>query len=187
MSEGDYDLINSCLKGNRNSYNLLYEKYAGRMFNVCMRYANSREEAEDLLQESFITSFSKLNQFQMLGSFEGWLRRITINTCLLSYRDKYNSLSVHIDDEYFSETIAEEINVLHQMEAADLIKLIQKLPSGCKAVLNAYAIDGCSHKEISEMLGISIGTSKSQLFDARKMLRKMLNTDTITKKAYNEK
>lgn len=165
-------LIEGCKKGERRHQEKIYKLYSKKMFGVCLRYAKNRMEAEDLLQESFIKVFNKINQFKQEGSFEGWIRKIAVNTCLENLR-RISKLYPVVDIEKIEdEPIAE--NLLSQFAAHDLIKLIQSLPAGFKAVFNLYAIEGYTHKEIGKMLGINENTSKSQLSRARTALQNSL-------------
>lgn len=142
------------------------------MMAVCLRYARSHEEAEDLLQDSFIKVFDGISDFQFKGSLEGWVRRITINTALRHYQR--NSLRPEMNGAEWELETAEEPDVYGYLEAESLMNLISKLPDGYRIVFNLYAIEGYNHKEISEMLGIQESTSRSQLVKARKMLQHWL-------------
>lgn len=177
---GDLDeIIKSCLKGERKSQSLLYHIFCKKMFGVCLRYAKNKEEAEDLLQEGFIKIFTKLHQFENKGSFEGWMRRIIINTILERFRQN-NFLYAITNLEAVSEEASYETG-FEDFAAGDLLNYIQKLPAGYKMVFNLYAIEGYSHKEIAEMLGITEGTSKSQLSRSRELLQKMLKSYSVDK------
>jgi len=139
------------------------------MFGVCLQYSSNYEEARDVLQEGFIRVFEKLRQYKGKGSFEGWMRRIMINSALEKYRNQYNLFPViefdeNIDDNYYED-------IYDELTAKDLLKFIQELSPKYRLVFNLYAIEGYSHKEISRMLGISIGTSKSNLSRARGILQ----------------
>ena len=170
---GELDLlIKGCLAKDRNSQNALYQLFCKKMFGVCVRYAKNKEEAEDLLQDGFVKVFTKIDQFKNQGSFEGWIRRIIVNTILEKFRQNNHLYAiVNIDD--INEPIATE-DGFEQLAANDLLKLIQMLSPGYKMVFNLYAIEGYTHKEIADMMGISEGTSKSQLSRARTMLQEML-------------
>jgi RNA polymerase sigma-70 factor (ECF subfamily) len=171
MSELD-QLIKGCVNKDRKSQNLLYRMYCKKMYGLCLRYAKNREEAEDFLQEGFIKVFTKIENYKFQGSFEGWMRRIIINTILEKFRQNHYLYAIaNIDD--VSETIACDAG-FEQMAADDLLNIMQKLSPGYKMVFNLYAIEGYSHKEIADMLGISEGTSKSQLSRARIMFREMI-------------
>lgn len=162
----DLQLIDSCIKGDRASQKALYDRLAPRMFPLCMRYVGDRILAEDILQDGFVTLFTQLKSYKGEGSFEGWARRIFVNTALMSLRKK-DALKM-----------SEELDTVRGMKAdlpsqgqnigyKELMKLVMELPAGFRTVFNMHAIEGYSHKEISEMLGISEMTSRSQLSRAR--------------------
>jgi RNA polymerase sigma factor (sigma-70 family) len=143
--------------------------YSSRMFGVCLRYAGSKEDAQDVLHEGFLKVFEKIGQFEARGSFEGWLRRIMVNTALEKYRSQHKLVRIQDDiaeyDEYSPEDFTESITV------SELLLIIRELSPQYRVVFNLYAIEGYSHKEISEMLNISEGTSKSNLSRARIILQ----------------
>lgn len=142
------------------------------MLGVCMRYAKDRYEAEDMLQMGFVKVFQKVKEFRSEGSFEGWIRRIMVNTAIETYRKNQRSMNVvDIDEVYDAPQVTFDMNGL---EVKDLLRLIQQLSDGYKLVFNLYAIEGYSHKEIAEQLGISEGASKSQLSRARAILKEKL-------------
>lgn len=165
-------LIQDCIRQKRESQYRLYNLLSGKMFAVCLRYCNDREAAEDVLQEGFVKVFQHLEKFRGEGSFEGWVRRIFINTAVEHFR-KSNRLKTDLTLEAV-EMYAEAYKVSDALELEDLMKFIQKLSPGYRTVFNMYVIEGYSHKEISEMLEISEGTSKSQLARARYLLQKMV-------------
>lgn len=164
-------LIEECISGNRLSQNRLYGYFAPRMFLVCLRYASGRDEAEEALQEGFIKIFIHIAQFKHTGSFEGWVRRIMVNVCLQRYRDKSRLYPVlNIEDQH--STHASNNETLSRLGVKDLVGLVQKLPPAYRLVFNLYVFEGMKHREIAELLGISEGTSKSNLSDARNILQK---------------
>ncbi len=164
------DIIAGCKAGNRQMQEMLYKQTAAKMFAICMRYAKDRMEAEDVLQMGYIKVFGKINEFRGEGSFEGWMRRIMVNTAIESYRKNLRSLAiVPIDDVYEQPQTGFDY---HSLGVKDLMKLIQNLADGYRVVFNMYAIEGYSHKEIAKELGISEGASKSQLSRARAILQK---------------
>ncbi|GET26703.1 DNA-directed RNA polymerase sigma-70 factor [Prolixibacter sp. NT017] len=140
------------------------------MYGVCLRYSKDATEAEDNLQEGFIRVFTKIDQFQFKGSFEGWMRRIMVNTSLEKFRKQNNLYPVEDITLYEGKQLSEDL--LAQINANELLKLVQELPARYRMVFNLYAIEGFSHKEIGEMMGISEGTSKSNLSRARVILQK---------------
>lgn len=165
------DLINGCIRGDRQMQQELYNRFAGKMYAVCLRYANNPDDAQDLLQEGFIKVFRNLHRFRAEGSFEGWIRRVFINSSIEHLRKKSVQMSKVTDKE--EDTIEDaDISALDSLAEKDIINLIQELSPGYRAVFNLYVIEGYSHKEIGEQLGISEGTSKSQLARARSILQK---------------
>lgn len=161
------------LKANKaEAQQRLFEQYSGRMMALCYRYAKCREEAEDILQEGFLRVFRKIDLYEGTGSFEGWMRRVFTNVAIRHYQ-KNARLHVVSGIEDYEEEPSEEL-LDHYFAAEDLMKMIQSLPDGYRMVFNLYAIEGYSHEEIAEELGISVGTSKSQLARARRSLQRML-------------
>ena len=165
------DIIQGCIKGERNSQEKLYRMYYAKMFGVCCRYCHDYDEAKDLLQEAFIKVFEKIEQFRNKGSFEGWVRKIIVNTALEKYRKQ--TQTVHLDQlpELHNED-NEEIELNISMN--EMLALIQKLPDRYRMVFNMYAFEDMTHKEISKQLNITEGTSKSDLFRARAILQKRI-------------
>ena len=163
-------LIEECKKKNTQAQSQIYKLYASKLFSICLKYSRNYAEAEDNLQDSYITIFKKIDQFKSKGSFEGWLKRITINTALQRYRsagvfdiineDQIEDVSVEVDEDYISLDF--------------LLKIIQELPDRYRLVFNLYALDDFSHKEISKMLDISVGTSKSNLARGRLILKRKI-------------
>ena len=163
-------LIESCKKGNRVAQKVLYDSLASRMFPVCIRYVGDRALAEDILQEGFITLFTRLDSYKGEGSFEGWARKIFVTTALMELRRK-DALKMSEDLETVRGMKAEATTQLQNIGYKDLMKLITQLPPGFRTVFNMYAIEGYSHKEISDILGISETTSRTQLSRARLWLQ----------------
>lgn len=145
--------------------------FAGRMFSLCLRYADNTDEAKDNLQEGFILVFSKIKQYRFEGSFEGWVKRIMVNVSLQKYRNRLKMNPVY-ELETIRECAAENASDL--VSEKELLQMISELPPRYRLVFNLYAIEGFSHKEISEMLGITEGTSKSNLSRARDILQEKL-------------
>lgn len=160
-------LITQCKKNDAQAQSQIYKLYASKLFSICLKYSRNYAEAEDNLQDAYVTIFKKIDQFKSKGSFEGWLKRITINTALQRYRsvgvydivneDQIEDVSVEIDEDAISLDF--------------LLQIIQELPDRYRLVFNLYALDDFSHKEISQMLDISTGTSKSNLARARMILK----------------
>ena len=172
------ELIIRCQKKNRQAQGALYKLYAPKMFGLCLKYSRNRMEADDNLQEAFLTIFDKINQYRSKGSFEGWIKRIVINTALQRYR-KETFLDVIKDDNIKDEVV--EIDD-EGLSLDFLLALIQELPDRYRLVFNLYVLDGFSHKEIASMLNISIGTSKSNLSRARMILKEQIEEDQFKNK-----
>lgn len=166
----DLKLIESCMKGDRAAQKVLYDRLAPRMFPVCIRYVGDRELAEDVLQDGFVTLFTRLDSYKGEGSFEGWARKIFVTTALMELRRK-DALKMSEDLETVRGMKAEATTQLQSIGYKDLMKLITQLPPGFRTVFNMYAIEGYSHKEIGEILGISETTSRTQLSRARVWLQ----------------
>lgn len=167
-------LIDGCLQFNREAQRKLYQYFYGYAMSICVRYSKSNEEAHEVLNDGFMKVFTKIEKYDSEKSFKGWLRRVMINTALDNYRHNYKHYHHHNLEEAGQEIISEAIT--HQLSHADLMHLIQRLSPGYRTVFNLYAIDGYTHEEIAESLGISVGTSKSNLFKARANLQAMLKT-----------
>jgi len=165
-------LLRKCLAGKPSAQRRFYERYAPRLYGVCLRYARTETEAQDYLQEAFIRIFRDLNQFRGEGSLEGWLRRITVRTALGALRKE--RLEFPAEMEAFFNHPASEPTALEALQARDIAAIIRQLPSGYRAVFNLYAIEGYRHAEIAGMLGISEGASRSQYARARKALQNLL-------------
>ncbi|HYV90579.1 MAG TPA: sigma-70 family RNA polymerase sigma factor [Chitinophagales bacterium] len=176
------DLITGCIGGDHKMQEELYKAFAPRMFVICLRYASSYPEAEDMMQEGFIRAFGNLSKFRNEGSFEGWMKRIFINTAIEGYRKNHSSNGTLEVEEMKNDLVQKDD--FHYLSAADLLKMVQSLSPGYRTVFNLYAIEGYSHQEIADMLGINIGTSKSQLARARYLLQKMvLNSQKVQRYA----
>ena len=169
------ELIKGCLKGDRAAQKHLYELHSSRMYAVCYRYVKDPMQAQDILVTAFMKVFDKVGQFKNEGSFEGWIRRIMVNEALTWLRRNKN-MYVETDLEQ-ADHEPDYKNLSDHLEAEDLMNMIAALPSGYRIVFNMYAIDGYSHKEIAEHLGISENTSKSQLCRARVYLQKLLASE----------
>jgi len=181
------NIIKGCLAGNRRDQELLYRRHASRLYAVCLQYSATDDEARDILQEGFIKIFENLVHYKHEGSFEGWMRRIMVNTALEKYRSKHTLYRVEDIDmipELDAEPYAEDNGGL---EATDLLDIIRELPPKYRMVFNLFAIEGYSHKEISRMIKISEGTSKSNLSRARVILQRRVNSLIgIRKRIVNE-
>jgi RNA polymerase sigma-70 factor (ECF subfamily) len=173
--EAQEKLIQGCLRGNKADQYRLYTHYSRKMYGVCLRFAASYDEAQDILQESFIKVFEKLSSFSGKGSLEGWIKRIVINTAIEKYRDRVFHLSVHEMTD--NGTFADENLGPSTLGINDLLNLIQQLPDQYRLVFNLYALDGMSHKEIGEALGLSESTSRSNLSRARVLLQEKIKKE----------
>jgi RNA polymerase sigma factor (sigma-70 family) len=178
-SRDEHQIVKDCLKGNRESQRALYEKYKVPMFRLCLRYAGDHAEAEDILQDGFIKVFNDLHQFGFRGVFGGWLRKVVLNVALQHVRKKSRMNPVVETDSLVNQLHTDE-NILSELHAETLTKLIQTLPPGYRAVFNLYVVEGYSHQEIGELLGIEEGTSKSQLSKSKAALRAMIENIMMT-------
>jgi RNA polymerase sigma-70 factor (ECF subfamily) len=172
-------LIYNCQKQDIKSQEQLYRLYANKLFAVCLKYSNSYQQAEDNLQDGFMIIFDKIKQYQDKGSFEGWMKRIMINTTLQKYRKQ--TVFEIFNEEHLKEP-AIEIDT-EDVSIDYLLNIIQELPDRYRQVFNLYALDGFSHKEISEMLQISTGTSKSNLARARMILKEKIEITQLSRTA----
>ena len=164
-------LIQKCIEQDAQAQSQLYKQFASKLFSLCLKYSRNYVEAEDNLHETFLTVFNKIGQFNHKGSFEGWLKRIAINTALQKYRQHVGVYDI------VNEEAIEDANVElddHDLSLDFLLGIIQELPDRYRLVFNLYALDGYSHNEISELIGISVGTSKSNLARARKILKTII-------------
>lgn len=167
------ELIAACKKQERSAQREIYERFSPRMLSVCLRYASDREKAKDLLQDGFVTVFSKIGSYNGDGSFEGWMRKVFVNTSLMELRKK----DVLRDTQDVTELRGNAPftdNVLEKIEGKVILNLISQMPPGFKAVFNLSVFDGYSHAEIAKMLGISEGASRSQLSRARIWLQEKI-------------
>lgn len=165
------ELIQACRKRDRKAQKLLYDQYAPLLFGICKRYVKTQEDAEDVLLEAFYKIFSKIDQFNDQGSFEGWMRRITVNEALMFLRkNKHFKYQVEPQDYHASTKITIEDN----LAATDILQLLDQLPDGYRTIFNLYVLEGYKHREIAELLGISINTSKSQLIMAKKRMQELI-------------
>ena len=170
-------IITGCQKNKRQAQKALYERYAERLLGVCLRYAGSASEAEDILHDGFIKIFNKIEQYSFKGSFEGWMRRIIVNTALERFRNQYKVINIQDNSKDFVEDSYE--NIVESITADELLELVQELSPKYRMVFNLYAIEGYNHQEIAKKLSISEGTSKSNLSRARAILQEKI------KKYYN--
>ena len=175
-------LIEGCCKGDRLAQRNLYEIYSRKMFGVCIRYCNNREEAEEVLQEGLLKVFTKIGDFKKEGSLESWIKRIIINTALDLYRRNKNRQA----ETEWQENINVEVEPLTDLKAKELLQIIKTLPIGFRTVFNLYAVEGYNHGEIANLLNISEGTSKSQYSRARQHLVKLIEKEKKSGEAIKE-
>jgi len=167
------ELVLSCIEGNRKSQEILYRKFASRMYGVCLGYSRSRDEAQDILQDGFIKVFASLHKFEGSGVLEGWIRRIMVNTAVDHYRKNLRNPATLGEQEEVNYSI--DADAYGRLDNQEIIALIRQLPHGAQLIFNLYAIEGYNHVEIAAMLDISVGTSKSQYSRARTLLQNMVN------------
>ena len=171
MMEGQ-QLIDECKKGNRLAQKELYDKYARKMMGVCLRYVSDRETARDLLQDGFVKVFTSLDTYTGSGVFDAWIRKIFVNGAL-EYLRRGDVLREASDWDSIAEPVESfSVSAVSELSAAELMKLVQELPAGFRAVFNLFAIEGYSHREIAEMMNITESTSRSQYTRARQLLQK---------------
>ena len=174
------DLIAACVRGEHRAQRQLYDQLAGLMLTVCRRYLKRREDAEEALLLGFAKMFRALPNYRFAGSFEGWVRRIMVNEALMQLRQR-ETLTSSFEDFAQPENLATTPATADtQLQAEDLLALLATLPTGYRTVFNLYALEGYGHQEIAELLGISEGTSKSQLSKARALLQRRISPATVT-------
>lgn len=165
-------LVQGCIEGNVKSQKELYSTFANKMYAICLRYSGNPDDAKDLLQDGFVKIFNNLSGFEFKGSFEGWMKRIFVNTSIEFLR-KRSRMGFTLDVTEV-ETGGYKDKGFKRLEVQDIMRYINQMPDGYRTVFNLYVIEGYAHREIAEMLDISEGTSKSQLSKARSMMRKLL-------------
>jgi RNA polymerase sigma factor (sigma-70 family) len=166
------NLIDGCLKGERWAQRILYEQYYGKMMGICLRYASRKEDAIDLLHEGFIKIYQNIGKYQEGTCLSSWMSRIMVNNAIDFYRKNLNRKTENIDDVFNLST--HEADALSQCSEKEILKAVQQLPDSYRAVFNLFAIEGYSHKEISEILEINESTSRSNLVKARIKLKDFL-------------
>jgi len=165
------DLIEACKHKDRRAQKLLYDKYSPTLFAISRRYIRNREDAEDVLLEGLTKILTNINQYKGSGSFEGWMRRIVVNEALMFLRKQHNfNMTVEISNV----DVKTKISVEDELAAQDILDLLELLPTGYRTIFNLYVLEGYKHREIAELLGISINTSKSQLILAKKRLQSLI-------------
>ncbi len=174
----EIDIIKACKRQDRKAQNLIFQRYAPLMLSICKRYLKQTELAEDIMVHAFYKIFSKIDSYHNKGSFEGWMKRIMINECLMELRKKKSQyLTVAIEDMHSEPEVAWQ----DALEYEELLSLLDQLPDGYRTVFNLYVIEGYKHREIAEQLGVSINTSKSQLILARRKLQGLIKKKYASK------
>jgi len=166
------DLIRGCIEGDRRIQEELYRRFSAKMYAVCLRYAGNPDDAQDILQDGFVKIYKNLDRFRNEGSFEGWIRRIFVNTAIEHLRRRTYLIPIAEREENIIPY--KEKTALDRLGEKDILKLISELSPGYRTVFNMYVVEGYTHKEIGDLLGISEGTSKSQLARARVILQDMV-------------
>jgi RNA polymerase sigma-70 factor (ECF subfamily) len=179
-------MLAGCLSNNSSSQEALYNRFSPRMLGVCYRFAKNREDAEDMLQEGFIKVFSQIHQYRSEGALEGWIRRIMVHTCI-NVLKKNKKFSDSVDINFASGIGIREESIPSIMQAKEVVECIRLLPIGYRTVLNLYAIEGYSHKEIGDVLDIEESTSRSQYTRAKAMLEDILVKKKIMLKTTKNK
>lgn len=174
----EQELIKGCKMRNRDAQKKLYRQYAPVLLGICRRYVKQQEDAEDVMLESFYKIFSNIDQFEGKGSFEGWMKRISVNESLMFLRRKHN-FNLSIDSNHL-EIKEDAWSIEEKLFEEDILDIMDTLPTGYRTIFNLYVIDGLKHREIADELGISINTSKSQLIQAKRKLASLLKKTKIT-------
>lgn len=174
----EQELIKGCKVRNRDAQKKLYEQYAPVLLGICRRYVKQQEDAEDVMLESFYKIFSNIDQYEGKGSFEGWMKRISVNESLMFLRRKHN-FNLSIDSNHL-EIKEDAWSIEEKLFEEDILDIMDTLPTGYRTIFNLYVIDGLKHREIADELGISINTSKSQLIQAKRKLASLLKKTEIT-------
>jgi len=167
------ELVTGCVADERQAQEMLYRRYADKMYNICLTYADNEDDACDLLQEGFIRVFRNLHRFRFESALEWWIRKIMVNAAIETYRKKRREKEVFADYQWSSQPVVEE--VLGKINAGEVIQLVNQLPSKAAMVLKLYAIEGYKHKEIAKLMGVTVGTTKSQLNRARFLLKEEIS------------
>ena len=197
----DKSIIDKCKENDSKAQKELYEKYSSQMLGICIRYLKEMKAAEDAMQEGFIKILTKIHQFKNIGSFEGWMKRIMINTALMQLRIRKKEIThtgfdevneTKIEKENSDEKIVNEKDIKSlvtntEFTQKEIFDAISELPQGFRTVFNLYALEEYKHKEVAKMLGISTGTSKSQLLRARRKIQEKLYKLALEKRRFNEK
>jgi RNA polymerase sigma-70 factor (ECF subfamily) len=188
----EQELVRGCAEKSARHYHMLFDRYYGKMLNVCRRYAKNHEEAQDMVQEGFIRVYKNILQYKGEGSFEGWMRRVMVTTCINYYHKHHRQETVEYIDNLHLAYVADQSNGIEMndlkkdYDAEYLLKLVQNLPAGYRMVFNLHAIEGYSHFEIAEKLHITESTSRSNLAKARQKLKQMILSPFAQKSIHHE-
>jgi len=172
------EVIQAYVSGEKKGFDTIYESYAPGMFAICMRYTRCKDDAQDVLQEAFIKVYNKRDSFDIERPIGAWIKTIVIRTALNYIKENYK-FELKENEFYFDQTMVEETDSNHQDLKSKLLEVLNKLPDGYRTVFNLYTIDNLTHKEIANYLGVSEGTSKSQYAKAKKMIKGLLQPETI--------
>lgn len=185
------EIIRQCQKGDEKAQEYIFNKYSPVLFGICLRYMKDKMRADDVMQDAFVTIFTKITQFKSKGSFEGWIKRITVNTALMQLRkDKKEIVSEFIENVEQAKSEDEKVLNLKDVKSVienanfsqtEIFEVLSELPEGFRTVFNLYVIDELKHKEIAKELNISVGTSKSQLMRGRKKFEELLYEKALIK------
>ena len=167
------DMIQGCKEGDRKAQKAFYDYFASKMLGVCMRYAKDRAEAEDMLQESFIKLYQSMHTYRGEGNFEGWVRRVVVFNAINLYKHRLRHFKEDLDVQDYDAKYDDDI--ISKISVKEILAFVQQMPDGYRLIFNLYAVEGFTHKEIGEQLGIAIGTSKSQYSRARDWMKKALS------------
>ncbi|SFC20323.1 RNA polymerase sigma-70 factor, ECF subfamily [Flexibacter flexilis DSM 6793] len=188
----DKTLVEGCIAGNNAAREALYKLYYGKMLSLCLRYTQNRDQARDLMHEGFLKVFESIGMFKSEGSLEGWIRRIMVNIAIAHYHKQnklrltHSAITETDEDDHHTETaLISDDDIVAKISYEELLQLIRGLPAAYQTVFNLYAIEGYTHKEIAEMLQISEGASKSNLFKARAKLQQQVTQLLNTQDSYN--
>lgn len=179
MYTSDSELLEACLRKEPKAQATLYQRYKGRFFGICRRYAKNSHDAEDMFQDAVVKVFQKLHELKSVEQLSAWVRRIVVNVCIDHYHKQTNFVDINDYVEGFQQEWQSE-SIISELSNQELLSLINELPDGSRMIFNMYVIDGYPHHEIAKMLGISEGTSKSQLFFAKKLLKNKLQLMGVT-------
>ena len=176
----EQELVEGCIREDRICQRELWSRYSKKIMSLCLRYCNSQEEAEDALMEAYVKIYDNLSKFRFQSSLETWMRRVAVNLCINKIRARKHIWTSITDDEY---RLGYNDDAFEDLQVNQIMKMVEALPVGYRTVFNMYAIEGYSHKDIAEMLGIDEGTSRSQFAKARKVLQQQIKKSVVGSQA----